>query len=37
MAAATLTSRLPDSLSLIFNRGWAEAVGVVGMYVCGSA
>lgn len=34
MAAATLTSRLPDSLSLIFNRGWAQSVGVVGMCVC---
>lgn len=34
MAAATLTSRLPDSLPLIFNRGWAQSVGVVGMCVC---
>lgn len=36
MAAAALTtaSRLPDSVSLIFNRGWAGSVGVVGMCVC---
>lgn len=34
MAAATFTSRLPDNLPLMFNRGWAESAGVAGVCVC---
>lgn len=34
MAAATFASRLPDGLSLMFNRGWAQSAGVAGTCVC---